>query len=67
MNEAKPGRSKCECQTPEKNGEIKHSGKLVSFSTKNLFLGNKWKVIVCWHHRKWYRGWKNAKEIKEAQ
>lgn len=50
----------CQCRTPEKDGSIKHSGKIVTFKSK-LVNGDVEEVTVCWHHRKWYSGWKAAR------
>jgi nitrate reductase beta subunit len=56
----------CICSTPERDGTIRHSDKMVTFRA-HLINGQKEIVTVCWHHRKLYSGWKSAKERKEGK
>lgn len=51
---------RCQCRTPEGDGTVKHSGKLVTFESRRPDTRELMIVTVCWHHRKWYSGWKKA-------
>lgn len=53
----------CFCRTPEKNGEVKHKGKLYWVFVRRFVDDKLVKISVCDHHRKFYKGWKKAKRV----
>ena len=53
--------SECICRTPDKDGVVRHKGKLVRMRWKSLMNGRIEELPVCWKHRTLYSGWKKAK------
>lgn len=59
------GNNECQCRALEMDGSIKHDGRLITFESREVDSRRPHTVIVCWHHRKGYSGWKKSKTMKQ--